>query len=138
MLGMIIGRITGNYPVAIIASLFPDLDHLWVYYKHSVLFNRELFKTMYYERDDLGEQRNYLHSIFTLVILSLGLWYFYPRWIIPFVLGYIGHMLLDSLDMSELMPFYPFRFRTRGFIGYLSKAELLFFAVLVGIFFFMP
>lgn len=133
--GLIIGKLTGNYPISIIASILPDLDHLWIYYKHDVLFNRDLFKTLLNDKDEIGEQRNYLHSIFIFAFLSFCVWYFLNSVFIPFFIGYFIHMVLDSLDKSEMRPFYPFRFKTTGFIGYLSKAELLLFAGLIIIYF---
>ena len=37
--GLIIGKVTNNYPIALVGSLVIDIDHLVPYVKHKVIFN---------------------------------------------------------------------------------------------------
>ena len=60
--GLIIGCLSGNYLVALIGALFLDLDHLWVYAKHGILFKpKKLWKAIINPKDPYGNQRNLLH-----------------------------------------------------------------------------
>jgi membrane-bound metal-dependent hydrolase YbcI (DUF457 family) len=134
LLGLIIGHLTGNYPVSIITSVILDIDHLWVFYKNNVLFSRKFFETITSDVDTLGEQRNILHNVFLFSVASFLLWYYDFKIFVPFFFAYSGHLLLDLLDNSESMFLYPLRLKTKGFIGYLSKAEAMIMAGLFAVF----
>jgi membrane-bound metal-dependent hydrolase YbcI (DUF457 family) len=63
------------------------------------------------------------------------LYFFDPRFALIFAIAYLGHFLLDALDNSDFMPFYPFgKFNIKGFIPYFSKQELVFSLILFLIF----
>mgnify|MGYP001559157947 FL=1 len=64
--GLIIGKIYGNYLIAIVGALIIDLDHLIPYIKNKIIFNpKKLWKTITNSKDPYGNQRNYLHSSFS-------------------------------------------------------------------------
>lgn len=137
--GLIIGKVTGNYPAAFIGALFIDSDHLIPYIKHGVVRSFEKFwKFITNPADPLGEQRNILHNVGVWVLPSIVLLIFYPRFGIPFSLAYGSHLILDALDGSDYYPFYPLKvINLKGPIEYLSKAELIFTTFLFLIFIFL-
>jgi len=131
--GLIIGKITGNYSVAIIASVVMDLDHVISYYRHKMLFDfRKILKEALNEKDQWGYQRNFLHNIFVFIILSLLVILFNPAIALTFFLAYFVHLFLDAIDGSPLYPLYPSKkFATVGLIRYNSKQEYIFDAYLL-------
>lgn len=137
-IGLIIGKLTQNYSVALASALLIDIDHLIPYIKHKVIFNSKKFwKTVTNSHDSYGNQRNYLHSIFAFISINLGIFLFDYRIGIVFSLGYLSHLLLDALDSSDFHPFYPIKWNVRGPIKYLSKTEFAFTLILFVIFFFI-
>ena len=135
--GLIIGKLTQNYLVALIAALFVDIDHLIPYIKHKVIFNlKKFWKTITNPKDPYGGQRNYLHSIFGFILVSLIVFLFDQRIGIVFSLGYLSHLLLDVLDNSDFYPFYPIKeINIKGPVKYFSKAEFALTLILFIIFF---
>ena len=134
--GLIIGKISGNYPASLIGAIAIDLDHLAPYIRHKVLFNpKKFWKIITNPKDPYGNQRNFLHSliawisissIFIIINFNVG---------IIFSLGYLSHLLLYLMDSSDFYPFYPFKLNIRGPIKYFSKFEFLFTAALFIVFF---
>jgi hypothetical protein len=132
MAGMIVGKLTGDYPSALIGSVALDLDHLLVYYQDGILFKLKAFLAATVNRNELViNQRNYFHNVFfflaitaimLLVNFTIGL---------AFGLAYFGHLILDSLDNSNYYPFYPSKkIKLRGPIKYFSLQELVLAIVL--------
>jgi hypothetical protein len=134
--GLLIGKATGNYPAALVGAMAIDVDHLWVYARHRVLLNpKKFWKTSTDTADPYGNQRNYLHSFFTWIVVSILAIMLDRSFGIAFSLGYASHLLLDLLDKSDFYPFYPLKFKIRGFIKYYSKTEFIFTASLFLLFF---
>lgn len=137
-LGLIIGKLTGNYGLAVVVSLAIDCDHLASIYKHGYYKSLKLFwETETNPEDPWGDQRGGVHTLFS-VVLTTSISYFLFSSAIALVVGlsHLGHILLDAISDSDSWPFRPFsNFRTRGFIPYCSKYEIYFFIGLVLIFF---
>lgn len=135
LLGVVIGKVTGDYKTAILVSALVDIDHLVSYIKSGVIFSpRKFWKTISDKNDPYGDQRGYLHNIL-IATLSSGLTFLISiPFGITFSLAYLGHLVLDSLDKSDYWPFYPNKqVNLQGFIDYFSWQELLFDLFLVGI-----
>jgi len=137
--GLIIGKVTNNYPLAMAGSLLIDVDHLFPYIKHKLIFNpKKLWETVTRESDDYGNQRNYLHSLFTWAIVSA------ISFLIDFNVGgvislaYLSHLFLDLIDGADFFPFYPLKYKFIGPIKYFSKAEIIFTLILAVVFFVLP
>lgn len=133
-LGLIIGKITGDYQASIIGSLLIDIDHLIpsLQKKNRVSLKEFWEKT----KDSKDSSRSYFHSIFAWIFFSIIVCLIDYRFGLVFSLAYLGHFLLDALDDSPFYPFFPIkRFDIRGFIPYYSKKELVFSLVLFIIFF---
>lgn len=133
--GLIIGKVFGNYLFALIGAILIDLDHLIPYIKHKIIFNpKKFWKTITNPLDPYGNQRNFLHSFFTWIIISLIIFLIDFRIAIVFSLAYLSHLLLDLIDGSDLSPFYPLKFNVKGPIKYLSKFEWIITLVLLIVF----
>jgi membrane-bound metal-dependent hydrolase YbcI (DUF457 family) len=138
ILGLIIGKLTGNYELAVTTSVLVDCDHFVSLYKHDALKSfKSFWKAESDPEDPWGDQRGVLHTLFS-VILTTSLSYFLFSPMIALIVGlsHFGHIFLDAISDSDSWPFRPFsNFRIRGFIPYYSKYEVLFFVGLLLIFF---
>lgn len=134
--GLLIGKLTGNYPLAISASLLVDIDHIQSYIKSGVLFHpKELWRTITDADDLYGDQRGILHNILLCIVVSSILIAVLDFFALPIVIGWLGHLVLDALDKSDYWPLYPFKqINIKGFIPYKSLAELYFSSMLFIIF----
>lgn len=135
--GLIIGSITGDYRTALAGSVLIDLDHTISFVRHGILWKpRQLIKALSDETDPWGDQRNFLHTVPSLVILSGALISLNFRVGMVFSVAYFFHLVFDALDNTGFYPFYPsrrFRIR-RGLVPYYSKRELAFEACLLLVF----
>ena len=129
LLGAIIGKVTGNYALAVGVSVAPDLDHLKSYFKSGVIKSPQTFwKTITDGNDPYGDQRGILHNLLFFVCASIILIFLSPI----IVLCWFGHLVLDALDSSDYWPFYPNKkINIRGPIRYASIQELIFFSALL-------
>ena len=135
LLGIILGKLTGNIALSVIISVSVDIDHLFSYFKHDIILKPKAFLKAALSRNDAyGDQRGYLHNIFIAgAICALTFLISTPPGV-TVTLAYFGHLLLDSLDKSDYWPLYPSkRFDIRGFVDYYSVHELLFDAFLAAI-----
>ncbi len=134
--GLIIGKITNNYPLAIASAILVDADHLIPYFKHRIIFKpKKLWRAITNESDPYGNQRNFLHSFFSWFIISAIILLIDFNIGIIISLGYLSNLLLDLLDNSEFYPFYPLQYKIVGPVKYLSRQEIVFTAVLFVLFF---
>ncbi|MFA4942733.1 MAG: metal-dependent hydrolase [Patescibacteria group bacterium] len=132
--GLIIGKLTGDYPTAIIGAVAIDLDHLIPHVKNKIIFN--LKKMLEVAKSTHESSRSYLHSFLALIVLTGVIAWFNLKVGMVFCLGYLSHFLLDAIDDDDFYPLFPYlKFNTRGFIGYYSKAEFIFTIILFGIYF---
>ena len=133
--GLIIGKITGDFPTALAGSLVMDLDHTISYFRHGILFKpRQLFKAIHDEADPWGDQRNFLHSVFSWIGISILLLTINFNFGLVFSIAYFFHLVFDALDSADFYPFFPFRkFVIKGFVKYFSKQEIIFDICLVAV-----
>src|SRR3989344_4450988 len=131
--GLIIGKITGDFPTALAGSLVMDLDHTISYFRHGILFKpRQLWKAIHDEADPWGDQRNFLHSIFSWIVISIVLLTINFNFGLVFSIAYFFHLVFDALDSADYYPFFPFRkFVIKGFVKYFSKQEIIFDIILI-------
>lgn len=132
--GLIIGKLTGDYPTAILGAVAIDLDHLIPHIKNRIIFNvKAMLKVA---KSTHESSRSYLHSFiaFPLIVGLIAL--FSSKIALVFGLGYLSHFLLDIIDSDDFYPFFPWKkFNIQGFIGYYSKAEFLFTIILFLVYF---
>ncbi len=130
--GLLIGRITGNYAAALSGSLVVDLDHFVSYYRHSLISKpRKLLKVMMDEKDQWGDQRNFMHGIFSWIVGSGLLMLINFQFGFVFSIAYFSHILLDAIDGADFWPYFPFqKLNLKGPIGYGSRREAVFCSIL--------
>jgi membrane-bound metal-dependent hydrolase YbcI (DUF457 family) len=132
--GLIIGKLTGDYPTAIISAVAVDLDHLVPYVQKNIIF--DIKKIWHSAKSTHDSARSYLHSFIAFFILTGLIAWFNLKVGLVFGLGYLSHFLLDAIDDDDFYPLFPWKkFNTRGFIGYYSKAEFVFTIILFGVYF---
>lgn len=132
-LGLIIGKITGDYQAAIIGSVIIDIDHLIpVLQKKNRLGLKEFWRKT---KDPKDSSRSYFHNIFAWIFFSVMTCLIDHKFGLVFSLAYLGHFLLDALDNSSFYPLFPIKkFDIKGFMPYYSKKELIFSLILLFIF----
>lgn len=134
LLGLIIGKVTGHYPLAIAASIAVDVDHLIPFAKNGVLWSpRKLWHIMTDRTDPLGTPRYMLHNVFIGAGICIGSFLIHTQLGIIVTFSYIGHLALDALDDTIYFPLYPNEdINIRGPIRYFSVQEIAFAVVLFG------
>ncbi|MEK7583572.1 MAG: metal-dependent hydrolase [Patescibacteria group bacterium] len=134
--GLIVGKLTGQYGVAIAGALLIDVDHLYVYAREGLLTKPKLlWRTTLHEDDPYQGLRSFFHSIWSFGVISLIAYIFFPALAVSFIAGYANHLLLDGLDASDFWPFRPLsNWNLRGPIKYRSYSELALFLGLAMIF----
>ncbi len=132
-LGLIIGKVTGDYQAAVLGSLIIDIDHLIPNFQQK---NKFILKDFWKKtKDSRDSSRSYFHSFFAWIIFSIIVCLIDYKFGLVFSLAYLGHFLLDALDDSSFYPIFPIKkFDIRGFIPYYSKEELFFSLILFFIF----
>jgi membrane-bound metal-dependent hydrolase YbcI (DUF457 family) len=137
MAGLVIGKLTGEYALAVTGAAFLDLDHLMTLARHGLLSTPRKFLKAILDRDDpYGDQRYIFHNFLVFVCITLIL--VYMNTVMGFIFGaaYASHILLDGLDNSDYYPFFPNKkINIRGPITYFSKQEFVVFSVLTLVFF---
>ncbi len=137
-LGLIIGKLTGNYGIAVSASVLIDCDHFIALARHGKLKDWKMFwEAITDPEDSFSDQRGALHTLFSALVVALASYFlFSPIITLTLALSHVGHLLLDTISDSDSWPLRPFsNVRVRGFIPYYSKYEILFFFALLLIFF---
>ena len=134
ILGLVIGKVTNNYPVAILASIAVDLDHLIPFARTGVLWRpKHLWFALTDHKERLGTPRYILHNVFFFFALCIGAFLVDRTLGLIVTLAYAGHLALDALDNTKYYPFYPNKsVDIRGPIKYFSKQEVAFAVVLLG------
>ncbi|TSC66361.1 MAG: hypothetical protein G01um101477_116 [Candidatus Doudnabacteria bacterium Gr01-1014_77] len=131
-LGLIIGKVTNNYGLAIALSVGPDVDHFISYAKHGILFSpTKLLKATTDAEDPWGDQKSFLHNVFVWLGISIIAIAINQRIGLIISIAYLGHLVLDALDNSLFYPFYPKKFCIKGPIVYNSLNEYVFLFILL-------
>jgi len=124
LLGIILGELYGNYFFFILGSVFADLDHLYVIFKHRLFNIRKMIESIRYEHKyRINYKTPLFHSLFGAVIFSTAVFFIAPYGAIPFLIGYLLHLLLDLIDIDEKYLLYPLRIKFKGFLPIWSIVE---------------
>lgn len=133
--GLLIGKLTGNYSLAILVSVAVDFDHLKSFFKSKSYKNwRNFYALATDESDPFGSPRTYLHNVFAFSIISTLA--FFISYNVGFIvlISYLAHLIMDLIDGSDFKPFYPYGPVLKGPIRYFSKGELAFDIVIIILF----
>ena len=138
LLGILLGKIFGNYLFFIIGSIFPDLDHLYVLLKNRIPLNKLIDSIKFEEKYNLKYKTPLFHSLLGLIIFSGSLFIFNQKGALIFAIAYLLHLLIDWLDVDEKYYLYPLKIKFKGFLSIWSKSEqiltiLLLIALIIAI-----
>jgi len=134
--GLVIGKLTGDYTTAIVASVFPDTDHLYAFFKHGYFKNWQKFiNTVVKQEDPFDDQRNYFHNIFVAIMFWIIVMLINFHIGLVFSISYFIHLAMDGLDGAEYYPLYPNKkINLKGPVGYFSKYDMAVSIVLIMVF----
>lgn len=106
--GLIIGKLTNNYPASLAGALAMDLDHLISYFENGILFKPPKFIAAITDKNDpWGDQRYYLHNILSWLVISGIIFLIDSKFGLAFGLAYLSHLVLDIFDDADFFPFFP-------------------------------
>ena len=121
-----------------LGSVVPDIDHLFVLYRHKIFSWGKFIDAMKFEEKyGLRFKTKYAHSVFGAVIATLFVVFFDARGALYFFTGYILHLFLDWPDRDEKQYLYPFKKIFKGFLPIFSKQEIVFTLLLLGLYFYV-
>ncbi len=107
-------------------SVIPDLDHIYVLFKHSVPL-RKVFHSMRFEHlYGINFRTKYMHSVLGGAILSLSVLFFGWQNALVFAIAYGVHLILDLPDKDIKEYLYPLRLKFRGLWPLFSLPEKIF------------
>jgi len=111
--------------ILLIASALPDIDS----YKSKV--GKKIKPISFLINIFLGH-RGIFHSLFLPILISMLIAIINQEIAAAFFIGYLSHLVLDSLTPEGVMFFYPFsKKRTKGLIRTGSLWENIFFFILI-------
>ena len=111
-----------------LTSFLPDIDH------PKSKIGRKI-KVLSYPINFIFGHRGFFHSIFVALGLSFAILYIFGNYYIPFLIGFVSHLLGDALTVQGINFIHPFKeFRIKGFIttGGLLE-DILFFVFIFSI-----
>ena len=118
-----------------VGSVIPDIDHLFVIYKHKLFSWKKLVEVERFEdKYNIHFKTKYGHSVFGATVTTIPLLFFNTQGALFFFLAYILHLLLDWPDIDEKQYLFPFKKKFRIFLPIFSKLEIIFTIILLGCF----
>jgi len=78
-----------------------------------------------------SSHRGIFHSLFFVFSFYLLFRIYLPIIALPFLIGYLTHLVLDTVTVRGLRLFYPLKIRFHGFIKVGKFFEVVFFIVLI-------
>jgi inner membrane protein len=111
--------------ILLTASVIPDID------SHKSKIGKKIKPVSFLINFFLGH-RGIFHSVFLPLLISLLILLINYELTIAFFIGYLSHLVLDSLTPGGIMLFYPFsKKRLKGFIRTGSLVENILFILLL-------
>ena len=118
------------FTLVFLGSVFPDIDI------HNSWLNRKLKLTKLIAL--VTRHRGIFHSLIVAVPLSYLLYIVEPYFGFAFFIGYLSHLLMDSLNHMGIAYLHPIRNpHIKGFIEVGSKEETLIFLFIIIIYLWM-
>lgn len=78
-----------------------------------------------------SKHRGIFHSLFFVGVFYLVFASYLPIIALPFLIGYLTHLVLDTMTVRGLRLLYPIRIRFHGFVRTGKFFEIIFFIVLL-------
>jgi len=124
ILGLVLGKLFGNFWFFVIGSIFPDIDHFYIILKNKIFSWKKYVDSMKYEKKyKIRYKTAFVHSFLGLMVFSflVGLFNVYGG--IAFALAYFSHLLIDWTDIDEKYYLYPYKKKFSGFLPIWSRFE---------------
>ncbi|HVY01239.1 MAG TPA: metal-dependent hydrolase [Candidatus Nanoarchaeia archaeon] len=106
------------FATTVFASLLPDIDST-----KSFIGNRFFLRPLQW----IIKHRGVFHSLTLCFVLSYFISAVYPFLAFAFFIGYTSHLLLDSITVEGIVPFWPLGYKTEGVITTGSFTEKMTF-----------
>ncbi len=124
IIGLILGKLFNNLWLFVIASILPDIDHLYIIIKNKIFTYKRLINTLKYEEKyHIRFKTPLMHSILGLLICTLLYYLIFNQNRLYFALAYFVHLLLDWPDTDKKQFLYPLKYEFSGFLPIWSKTE---------------
>ena len=109
--------------IALLATYIPDID-----LKSSKLGRKIIFRPLQY----FVKHRGAFHSFGFLFLVTFIFLMLIPKIALGFFVGYASHLFADSLTISGITPFFPWKRKLSGMIITGGRTEkILFFILLI-------
>jgi inner membrane protein len=115
--------------IVLVASLLPDID------SPSSAVGRRAWGLSWIVRLFAGH-RKFFHAVW-IPLAALFVFIRFEAVAFGMLVGYCSHLLADSLTVEGIRPFYPARFRLRGFVETGGFGEGLYFVAWTALGFFL-
>ncbi|MBI2130648.1 metal-dependent hydrolase [Candidatus Woesearchaeota archaeon] len=132
LIGLVLGKLSGNYLIFILGSVFPDFDHVYVMVKNRFFSMSRIINSMRFEEKfGVRYKTPLFHSIPGLILFSVITYFFSSIGALYFAMAYLLHLLIDWPDIDEKYYLYPLKIRFRGVLPIWSKPEQIFTIILL-------
>ena len=132
IVGLILGKVLGNFWFFVLGSIFPDVDHIYVLFKNKLFnWNKYLDSLKNEKKYGIRYKTAFVHSLLGLVIFSFIVCLINVYGGIAFGIAYLLHLIIDWLDVDEKYYLYPYKKKFSGFLPIWSKFEKI--ITLIGI-----
>lgn len=126
IIGLIIGKIYGHTLFFIGASMLPDIDHLYLIFKHHLFPLKRTIKILKKEEEhNIHFKTPLMHSLLGLIVCTIIFFLITSseQYTFYFVLMYSSHLLLDWPDIDRKQYLYPLKKEFHGKLPIWSKTE---------------
>jgi hypothetical protein len=124
IIGLILGKVLGNFWFFVIGSIFPDIDHIYIVIKNKLFSWKKYIDSLKNEKKyGLRYKTAFVHSLFGLTIFSLMVCLINIYGGIAFALAYFLHLIIDWIDIDEKYYLYPNKKKFSGFLPIWSSFE---------------
>ena len=110
--------------VALIGTIIPDIDH-----SDSKIGKKLIFRPLQF----FVKHRGMVHSFTIAILASVLIALFFPIASFGFFLGYCVHLISDSFTKGGIEPFWPFDYKTQGYLTTGEKYEEVLFIFMVAV-----
>ncbi|MBU1349779.1 MAG: metal-dependent hydrolase [Patescibacteria group bacterium] len=126
IIGVTLGNYFGNFWFIFLGSVLPDIDHLYIIFKHKIFSWREIINSIRFENKyKISYKTKYVHSLFGAIVISSPIMFFNFTVGLYFFVGYIIHLLIDWADIDKKQYLYPFKKTFQGILPISSKTEII-------------
>lgn len=97
------------FSLLLIFTLVPDIDAAKSKIGKKLSFFSKIINFIF-------GHRNFFHSLLFIILIYLIFSFFSDLVAISFLIAASSHLILDALTLRGIAPFYPMKFRVKGFI----------------------